>query len=325
MRIAINGFGRIGRLVFKRALEKGINVVAINDMMETETLANLLRHDSVYGKYDKKIETGKNFIKIGDKKILILSEKEPEKLPWKDLKIHTVIESTGLFRDKEKALGHIKAGAKKVLISAPSKDADRMVVLGVNEKDLKKTDQVISMASCTTNCIAPIIKILNEKFGITNGYLTTVHAYTSDQRLLDSPHKDPRRARSAAINLVPTKSGAATAVTKVIPSLKGKLDGMAIRAPVPCGSITDLVVTVSKNVTPEDVNNAIKIGAKKIPEVLEYSTDDIVSTDIIGNTHSSIFDSKLTKTNKNMIKVLSWYDNEYGYSCRMIDCLKLLK
>ena len=325
MKVAINGFGRIGRLVFRRALEKNVDVVAINDMMEVEVLANLLMHDSVYGKYNKKVETGKNFIKIGDKKILIFAEKEPEKLPWKDLKVDFVIESTGIFTDKESAMKHITAGAKKVLISAPSKDADRMIVLGVNEKDLKKSDQVISMASCTTNCIAPVVKILHDKFKITNGYLTTVHAYTGDQRLLDSPHKDARRARSAAINLVPTKSGAATAVTKVIPSLVGKLDGMAIRAPVPCGSITDLVVTVAKNVTPEEVNEAIKTGAKKISEVLEYSTDDIVSTDIIGNTHSSIFDSKLTKTNKNMIKVLAWYDNEYGYSCRMVDCLKLLK
>lgn len=325
MRVAINGFGRIGRLVFKRALEKGVNVVAINDMMDPETLSRLLKNDSVYGKYSKKVEARDDSIIVGGKKILIFSEKEPEKLPWKKLEVDVVIESTGIFKDKESASKHLTAGAKKVLISAPSKDCDNVIVLGVNEKSLKKSDKIISMASCTTNCIAPIVKILHDKFEITNGYLTTIHAYTGDQKLVDAPHKDPRRARAAAINLVPTKSGAATATTQVIPSLKGKLDGMAVRAPIPCASITDLVVTVKKNVTPETVNKAIKDAAKKMPEVLEYSEDDLVSTDIVGNTHSSIFDSKLTKTSKNMIKILSWYDNEYGYSCRMVDFLKLLK
>lgn len=325
MRVAINGLGRIGRLVFKRALEKDVNVVAINDMADAETLARLLRNDSVYGKYNKKVEAGRDFLKVNGKKILVFSEKEPGSLPWSDLKIDIVVESTGLFTDKKNAFRHIKAGAKKVLISAPSKDADKVIVLGVNEKELKKSDQIISMASCTTNCIAPIVKILHDQFEITSGYLTTIHAYTSDQRLLDSPHKDPRRARAAAINLIPTKSGAATAVTQVIQGLKGKLDGMAIRSPVPCGSITDLVVTVKKSVTPEEVNNVIKDESKKIKNILEYSCEDIVSTDIIKNSHSSIFDSKLTKTNKNMIKVLAWYDNEYGYSCRMVDMLKLLK
>lgn len=325
MRIAINGVGRIGRVVLKRALEKGINIVAVNDRLDVKTLAYLLQYDSVYGPYKKKVETGKDFIKIGGKKILVFSEDDPEKLPWKKLKVDIVIESTGVFRDKEGASKHLTAGAKKVLISAPSDDSDSTIVLGVNDKDLKKSDKIISLASCTTNCIAPVIKILNDKFGITKGCLTTIHAYTGDQKLIDSPHKKLRRARAAAVNLVPTTSGAATAVAQVIPSLKGKLDGMAIRAPVPCGSITDLVVVVKKSVTVEEVNRAMKQGAKKIPSILEYTEDEIVSSDIIENPHSSIFDSKLTKTNGNMIKVLAWYDNEYGYSCRMVDALKLLK
>ena len=324
MRIAINGFGRIGRSILRRALDTGINVVAINDLADTQTLAHLLKYDSVYGIYNKPIEAGKDFIKVGNKKIIVSSEKGPENLPWKKLGIDVVIESTGIFKKREDSQKHIKAGAKKVLISAPAPESDVTIVLGVNEKDLRKNHQIISMASCTTNCIAPIIKILEDKFGIKKGYLTTIHAYTSDQKLLDAPHKDPRRARSAAINLVPTTSGAATAVAEVIPGLKGKLDGMAIRAPIPCGSITDFVVELKKSPTVDQINDAIKSQAKKITEILEYSEEELVSTDIIGNTHSSIFDSKLTKANGNMVKVLSWYDNEYGYSCRMVDTLKLL-
>ena len=325
MRIAINGFGRIGRIVFKRAIEEGITVAAINDRIDVKTLAHLLKYDSVYGKYKKSVEVGEDYIKVAGKKILVLSEDDPEKLPWEKLDIDVVIEATGIFRNKEGASKHLTAGAKRVFISAPSKDADVSIVLGVNNRDLKKSHKIISLASCTTNCIAPVIKVLNDNFEITKGYLTTVHAYTGDQRLLDSPHKNLRRARSAAINLVPTTSGAATAVTQVIPALKGKLDGMAIRAPVPCGSITDLVVTVKKTVTVEEINKAMRSASRRIPDVLEYTEDEIVSSDIIENSHSSIFDSKLIKTNGTMIKVLAWYDNEYGYSCRMIDALKLLK
>lgn len=325
MKIAINGFGRIGRVVFKRAIEEGINVVAINDRIDVKTLAYLLKYDSVYGPYKKRVETGKDFIKVGNKRILVMNEEDPEKLPWNKLGVDAVIESTGVFTDREGAAKHLTAGAKRVLISAPSKDADATIVLGVNNRDLKKSHKIISLASCTTNCIAPVIKILNDKFGITKGYLTTIHAYTGDQKLVDAPHKKLRRARAAAANLVPTTSGAATSVTQVIPSLKGKLDGMAIRAPVPCGSVTDLVVTVKNPVTAEEVNKAMKEAAKKIPTILEYTEDEIVSSDIIANPRSSIFDSKLTKTNGNMIKVLAWYDNEYGYSCRMVDALKLLK
>jgi glyceraldehyde 3-phosphate dehydrogenase len=325
MRIAINGFGRIGRIVFRRAIEEGIIVAAINDRIDVKTLAYLLKYDSVYGKYKKEIEVGEDYIKVAGRKILVLSEDDPEKLPWEKLKIDVVMECTGIFKDKESAGKHLKAGAKRVFISAPSKDVDSTIVLGVNDKDLRKSHKIISIASCTTNCIAPVIKILNDKFGITKGYLTTIHAYTGDQRLLDSPHKKLRRARSAAINLVPTTSGAATATAQVIPALKGKLDGMAIRAPVPCGSITDLTITVKKSVTVEEVNKAVKDASRRIPTIVEYTEDEIVSTDIIENPHSSIFDSKLTKVNGNMIKVLAWYDNEYGYSCRMIDALKLLK
>ena len=325
MKVAINGFGRIGRSILRRALEKGINVVAINDLSDTETLAYLLKYDSVYGVYKKSIKAGKGFIKVGTKKIEIISEKDPTNLPWKRLGIDIVIESTGFFIKRKDSSKHLEAGAKKVLISAPAPESDITIVLGVNEKELKKDHKIVSMASCTTNCIAPVIKILNDEFEIKKGYMTTIHAYTGDQRLLDSPHKKLRRARAAAINLVPTSSGAATSVGQVIPSLKGKLDGMAIRAPVSCGSITDLVVTLKKSATVEEINKLIKKKSKKIKEVLEYTEDEIVSTDIIGNTHSSIFDSKLTRANGNIVKVLSWYDNEYGYSCRMIDVLKLLK
>ncbi len=325
MKIAINGFGRIGRSIFRRALEKDVNVVAVNDLTDTETLAYLLKYDSVYGVYKKSIEAGKGFIKVDGKKIIVSSEENPEKLPWKDLGIDIVVESTGFFIDREGASKHLKAGAKKVLISASGKNVDFTVILGVNEKNLKKNHQIISMASCTTNCVAPIAKILNDKFGIKKGFLTTIHAYTPDQKLLDSPHKKFRRARAAAVNLIPTTSGAASAVADVIPSLKGKIDGMAIRVPVACGSITDFVVTVGKSVTVDEVNKTMKSAAKKLNGILEYTEDEIVSSDIIGNSNSSIFDSKLTKVNGNIVKILSWYDNEYGYSCRMVDLIKMLK
>jgi len=325
MRVAINGLGRIGRIVFKRAIEKGVNVVAINDQSNIEMMVYLLKYDSVYGVYDKKIEVGKDFIKIEGKKIMVFSKDNPEELPWKQLGVDVVIESTGVFTSREGASKHLTAGAKKIIVSAPGKDVDAIIVLGVNENILKKTDKIISLASCTTNCIAPVIKILDDKFGIEKGYITTIHAYTNDQNILDSAHRKVRRSRAGAINLIPTTSGASTSVMEVIPNLKGKLDGMAIRAPVACGSITDFVATLKKNVTVEQVNNVIKDEAKKIKEVLEYTEDEIVSSDVIRNSHSSIFDSKLTKTNGNMVKVLSWYDNEYGYSCRVIDFLKLLK
>ncbi|MFA5174034.1 MAG: type I glyceraldehyde-3-phosphate dehydrogenase [Candidatus Pacearchaeota archaeon] len=326
MKIAINGFGRIGRAVFKIAIEKNINVIAINDLTSPEVLAYLLKYDSVYGNYDKKVEFGKDFIKINNKKIPIFSEKEPEKLPWKKLGVDIVIESTGRFTDREGASKHIQAGAKKVIISAPAKNPDITIVLGVNEKELKREHKIISMASCTTNCLAPIVKVLNDSFGIEKGFMTTVHAYTNDQMILDVPHKKVRRGRAAAINLIPTTSGATTAVTETIPELKGKLDGLAIRAPVACGSIVDFVATLKKAVTTEQINNELKKAANtKLKGILQYSEDELVSSDIIKNPNSSIVDSILTQANGNFVKVLSWYDNEYGYSRRMIDLLKYLK
>ncbi len=324
IRVAINGFGRIGRAIFKKALEEGINIVAINDLSDTKTLAYLLKYDSAYGVYEKSIEAGEGFIKIGTKKIIVCADRNPENLPWEKMKIDIVIESTGAFTDREGASKHLKAGAKKVLISASGKDVDFTVVLGVNEKGLRKNQKIISMASCTTNCIAPIIKILEDNFGIKKGFLTTIHAYTGDQALVDGHHKNLRRGRAAAINLIPTTSGAAKAVADVIPSVKGKIDGMAVRAPVICGSITDFVATLNKKVTVEELNNAIKKAARKLDGILKYTEEDIVSSDIIGNSNSSIFDSKLTKVNGNLVKVLAWYDNEYGYSCRMVDLLKRL-
>src|SRR3989339_84991 len=295
VRIAINGFGRIGRAVFRRAIEKNLNVVAINDVHDVHNVANLLRFDSVYGRYNKKVKVVGNYLKIDGKMILVTSDRDPEKLPWKKLGVDVVIEATGVFANREGASKHLIAGAKKVIITASAKDVDSTIVIGVNDK-----------------------------VGLVKGYITTVHAYTSDQALLDSPHKDWRRGRAAAINLVPTTTGAAKAVCIVIPSLKGKLDGIAIRAPVACGSITDFALVLKKSVTVEEVNNVVKDASKKISEVLEYSEEELVSTDIIGNTHSSIFDSKLTRVNGNLVKVFSWYDNEYGYSCRIVDLLKKL-
>jgi|TARA_B100001971_G_scaffold207873_1_gene228716 glyceraldehyde 3-phosphate dehydrogenase len=325
MKVAINGLGRIGRIIFKRALEKGIDIVAVNDRSDTKTLAYLLKYDSIHGVYDKKVEAGRDYLKVNRKKILVFSKDNPEQLPWAELGIDVVIESTGLFTKREDAEKHLVAGAKKVLISASAKDPDVTIVPGVNDNKLKKQHKIISLASCTTNCIAPIIKILDDKFGIKKGYLNTIHAYTNDQRILDSSHKKLRRARAGAINLIPTTSGAATAVVNVIPHLKNKIDGMAIRVPVACGSITDFVATLKKSTTVEEINRAIKTEAKKMEDVIEYTEDEIVSTDIIGNPHSSIFDSKLTKVNGNLVRVLSWYDNEYGYSCRMVDLIKKLK
>jgi glyceraldehyde 3-phosphate dehydrogenase len=326
IKVAINGFGRIGRAIFKIALENKIDIVAINDLAEPKALAYLLKFDSVYGNYDKNVEFGKDFIKVENKKINIFAEKDPEKLPWKKLGVDIVIESTGVFTDREGAGKHIQAGAKKVIISAPGKNSDITIVLGVNEKELKKEHKIISMASCTTNCLAPIVKVLNDSFGVEKGYMTTVHAYTNDQVILDIPHKKLRRGRAGAINLIPTSSGATTSVAEVIPELKGKLDGLAIRAPVACGSIVDFVAILKEPVTKEQVNQTLKSAANgKMKGILQYSEDELVSSDIIKNSNSSIVDSILTQANGNIIKVLSWYDNEYGYSTRIVDLVKLLK
>ncbi|MCD4771060.1 type I glyceraldehyde-3-phosphate dehydrogenase [archaeon] len=326
MRIAINGFGRIGRAVFRIALEKGYNVVAINDLTDIENLVYLLKHDSVYGKYGKKVSHGENFIKVGNKKVVVCSEKDPLFLPWKKLKVDVAIEATGFFRDRDGAGKHLKAGAKRVVISAPGKDVDKMIVLGINEKNLKKNDKIISMASCTTNCLAPVAKVLDDTFGIKQGFMTTIHAYTNDQKILDVPHKDFRRGRAAAQNFIPTSSGATKAVCEVIPSLKGKMDGLAIRGPIACGSIVDFVVTLKKSATKKSINAAMKKAANgKMKGILKYSEDDMVSSDVVGDSHSSIFDSKLTQANGKVVKVLSWYDNEFGYSSRLVDLLGKLR
>jgi glyceraldehyde 3-phosphate dehydrogenase len=326
VKIAINGLGRIGRAVLKIALDKKLEVVAVNDLASIESIVYLIKYDSVYGNFSGKVERGSDFIKINNKKIKVFSEKDPEKLPWGELGVDVLIESTGAFTDREGAEKHLKAGAKKVIITAPGKNPDFTVVLGVNEDKLKKEHKIISMASCTTNCLAPIVKVLNDNFKIEKGYMTTVHAYTNDQVILDIPHKKLRRGRAGAINLIPTSSGATTSVIEVIPELKGKLDGLAIRAPVACGSITDFVAVLKKPVIKDQINGALKKASQtSMKGILFYSEDELVSSDIIGNPNSSIVDSLLTQANGNLVKVLSWYDNEYGYSNRVIDLIKLLK
>lgn len=325
-KIAINGLGRIGRVVLKIAIEKGLNVVAVNDLVDIKTLCYFMKYDSVYGPYKENIETGDGFIKINGKKILVFNEKEPEKLPWKDLGIDVVIESTGIFTDKAGCMKHINAGAKKVVLSAPGENMDITIVPGVNSDMLTKEHKIISMASCTTNCLAPIVKVLHENLKIQQGYMTTCHAYTNDQRIVDSPHKKLRRGRAGAVNIIPTSTGAAKSVGEVIPSLKGKLDGLSLRVPVPCGSIVDFVCNVSKATTKEEVNNMIKKASlNELKGILLYTEDEICSTDVIQNPHSSVFDSKLTQVSGNMVKVLSWYDNEYGYSNRLVDFVKGLR
>jgi glyceraldehyde 3-phosphate dehydrogenase len=322
--VAINGVGRIGKAVLKICLDKEINVVAINDLTPIESLVYLLRYDSVYGNYEKKVEAGKDFINIESKKIRVFSETNPENLPWGELKVDIVIEATGLFTDRESAQKHLNAGAKKVIISAPAKNPDITIVLGVNDKNLKKEHKIISMASCTTNCLAPIAKILNDEFGIKKGFMTTIHAYTNDQKILDVTHKKLRRGRAGAINLIPTSSGATTATSEVIPELKGKMDGLSIRAPVACGSLVDFTAELKKKTSVEEINKTIKNASEKLREILQYNSDEIVSSDIIKNPHTSIFDSTLTQVNENLVKVFSWYDNEYGYSCKVVDLIKKL-
>jgi len=328
-RVAINGFGRIGRLVFKAGMKnKKINFVAVNDLTDAKTLAYLLKYDSVHGILDTDIKAKDNSIIVDGKEIKIFSEKEPENLPWKNLKIDVVVESTGIFITKEGAEKHLKAGAKKVLISAPAKGDNpiKTIVIGVNEKDYdRKKDDIISLASCTTNCLAPVVKVLNDNFGIEKGFMTTVHAYTNDQKILDLPHKDLRRARAAAMSIIPTTTGAAKAVTLTIPELKGKLDGMAMRVPVADGSITDFVAVLKKEATAEEINKLFRSASEKsLKGILQYTEEPIVSIDIVGNPHSAIFDSELTKTSGNLVKVVAWYDNEWGYSNRMVDFIKMI-
>jgi len=323
--LAINGFGRIGRFVFKIIIENysdEINVVAINDLTDTKTLAHLLKYDSVHGKFDAKIECTKHSLVINNNQIHVLSEKDPELLPWKHLQVDIVIESTGFFRTKELAEKHINAGARKIIISAPAKSDDiKTIVLGVNENTYDpEKDNIISNASCTTNCLAPMVKVLNDNFGVEKGLLNTIHSYTADQKLVDAPHKDLRRARSAAINIVPTTTGAAIAVTKVIPSLQDKLDGIALRVPTPDGSIVDFTCQLKRNVTKNEINKLFKnVSLHHLKGVLEYTEEPLVSTDIVGNPHSVIFDSQLTYVKDNLVKVIGWYDNEAGYSYRLVE------
>lgn len=323
--VGINGFGRIGRLVFKRMMEVGgFDIIAINDLMDTKTLSHLLKYDSVHGKYPGKIEPLDSSIKVDGKEIKILSEKDPSKLGWGDMNVDIVIESTGVFRNKEKLGLHLEAGAKKVILTAPPKDdLDAMIVLGVNESVLKPEHKIISNASCTTNCLAPMVKVLDDSFGIKKGFMTTIHSYTNDQVMLDQPHKDLRRARAGAVNIIPTTTGAAKAVGVVLPHLKGKLDGFALRVPTADGSITDFVCELNSETTKEVVNESMKKAAETtLAGILEYTEDPIVSTDIIGNPYSCIFDSLSTMCSGNLVKVVGWYDNEWGYSCRVIDIIK---
>jgi glyceraldehyde 3-phosphate dehydrogenase len=323
VKIAINGFGRIGRCVFRQAFgTTNMEFVAINDLTDAKTLAYLLKYDSVHGIYDKDVKAKGNSIFVDGKEIQIVAEKDPEKLPWGKMGVDVVIESTGRFTDKEGAGKHIKAGAKKVIISAPAKDPDVTIVMGVNEKtyDAKKHN-IISNASCTTNCLAPMAKVLNDNFGIQKGLMTTIHSYTNDQMLLDLPHKDLRRARAACLSMIPTTTGAAAAVSLVLPELKGKLDGMSIRVPTPNVSVVDLVATLNKDVTAEEVNAALKKAAEgELKGILAYTDEPLVSIDFNNNKSSSIVDALSTKViEKNMVKVLSWYDNETGYSQRLVD------
>ena len=323
MKIAINGFGRIGRSVFKVAMErKNIEVVAINDITDAKTLAHLLKYDSNYGKYGKSVQAEADALVVDGKKIVVLAERDPKNLPWKRMGVELVVESTGIFRLREQVAWHLEAGAKRVILTVPAKDkVDKMVVLGVNDEDLKDEDLIVSNASCTTNCLAPVAKVLNDNYRIVEGLMTTVHAYTSDQRLQDAPHSDLRRSRAAAVSVIPTTTGAAKAVGKVIPELNGKLNGVALRVPVTTGSIADLTVKLEKDPSVEEINAAMKTAAQgPMKGILEYTEDPIVSVDIIGNTHSSIFDAGATMSLGNgFIKVFSWYDNEWGYSNRVVD------
>jgi glyceraldehyde 3-phosphate dehydrogenase (phosphorylating) len=329
IRVGINGFGRIGRNFFRaqNALQADIDIVALNDLGDAKTMAHLLRYDSTLGPFPGEVELGDGVIRAGGEEMRMFSERDPSALPWGDLGVDVVLESTGFFTDRESAQKHLDAGAKKVVISAPATEPDVTIVLGVNDDQYDAASHdVISNASCTTNCVAPLAKVLDDLAGIESGFMTTIHAYTNDQNILDLPHKDLRRARAAAINLIPTSTGAAKAIGLVMPHLQGKVDGISVRAPVPTGSITDLVVTVSREVTTDEVNAAYAAAAAgPLKGILQSSTDPLVSTDIVGNSHSCIFDSLLTMTHGNTVKVFGWYDNEWGYSCRLVDLIgKLL-
>jgi len=328
IKVGINGFGRIGRLTYRALVKKtNIEVVAINDLTDAKTLAHLLKYDSVHGRFPGEVAVEGDFLVINGKKIKVMAEKDPANLPWGTLGVEIVLECTGIFRNREKMGKHLAAGAKKVLLSVPAddkNDVDATIVLGVNDNTLKPEMKLISNASCTTNCLAPIAKVLNDRFGIRYGLMNTIHSYTNDQIILDAPHKDLRRARAAAVSIIPTKTGAAKAIGLVIPDLDGKMDGFAVRVPTPDASLVDLTCELTRDATKDEINAAMKEAANgPMKGILEYLDEPLVSCDIIGNPHSSIYDSGLTKIlGGNMVKVVAWYDNEYGYSCRLADLVE---
>lgn len=325
IKVGINGFGRIGRMVTRSILAKysdKIDIVGVNDLTDTKTLAHLFKYDSSQGTFAGDVSVDGDKISINDMSFSVTAERDPANLKWGELGVDVVIESTGFFVDKESAGKHLEAGAKKVIISAPAKGGVKTVVLGVNEDVIDNDTTIYSNASCTTNCLAPMVKVLDDAFGVKKGFMTTIHAYTGDQKILDAPHKDLRRARAAAINIIPTSTGAAKAVGLVLPHLDGKLDGGAVRVPTPTGSLTDFVCEVEKETTAEEVNAAFKKASEgAMKGILEYATDPLVSTDIVGNPHSNIFDSDLTKVDGNLVKIIGWYDNEAGYSMRTADLI----
>lgn len=329
MRVAINGFGRIGRLVVRAALKRSVSIdfVAVNDITDAKTLAHLLTYDSVHGSWSERCAGSEGKLTIGGKTIRVLSEHNPALLPWKDLGVDVVLECTGKFTERDKAAVHLNAGAKRVLVSAPADGADATIVMGVNHTSFDPArHQVVSIASCTTNCLAPVASVLDESFGIECGLMTTVHAYTSDQRIHDAPHKDLRRARAAALSMIPTSTGAAKAIGLVLPSLQGKLDGIAVRVPVSNGSLVDLTVTVARPASIASVNQAMRSASEgSLREILQYNEDPIVSQDVVGNPHSAVFDAPLTMVSGDRnVKVMAWYDNEWGFSNRMVDALLLV-
>ena len=327
--VAINGFGRIGRLVLRAILKHHpeLKVVAINDITDNKTLAHLFKYDSIHKIFEGEVGYDDEYIIVNGTKIHAYAEKDPEALPWKELNVDYVIESTGIFTTREKAAKHLKAGAKKVVLTAPAKDTvDATIVMGVNHSTLKPEHEVVSNASCTTNCLAPVAKVLQDRFGIANGLMTTIHSYTNDQRILDLPHSDLRRARAAAMSMIPTSTGAAKAIGLVIPELAGKLDGIAIRVPTPDGSLVDLCLNLEREASKEEINSAMKEAAQThLKGFLQYSEEPLVSIDIVGNSHSSIFDAPSTYVKGKLVKIFSWYDNEWGYSCRVADLIEYMR
>jgi glyceraldehyde 3-phosphate dehydrogenase len=329
VRVGINGFGRIGRNFFRAARKQGadVEIVAVNDLGDAKTMAHLLKYDSVLGPFDGEVEAVEAGIRVDGQELKLLNERDPAALPWKDLGVEVVLESTGLFTKREQAQAHLDAGGGKVVISAPATDPDVTIVLGVNDEAYDpEQHRIVSNASCTTNCVAPLAKVLHDAWGIESGFMTTIHAYTNDQQILDLPHKDLRRARAAAINLIPTSTGAAKAIGLVLPDLKGKLDGVSVRAPVSDGSIVDLVVRIGAEVTADEVNARFREAADAEPleGILRYSEEPLVSTDVVGNSYSAVFDSDLTMAHGSTVKVFGWYDNEWGYSCRLVDLVQRL-